>query len=299
MKFKYRRYYLYYIGRSLAFIFYILPLNVGLCIATILGRIAFNILGKYRRITIDNLRAAFGSEKSDTEIYSIARKVFENLACNAVEMINFPRITKENLDKYVTIENIDIIDKALEKGKGAIVLTGHFGNWELLALTIRMKGYPGAVVGRRIYFYKYDKWLNSLRRLHDVNIVYRDESPRNILKILKKNGIMGMLADQDVDSVEGVFVNFFGKSAYTPIGPAALASVSGASIIPAFMVRDGGRYRLAIEKPIELVDTGDRQKDVAVNTQKWSDVVESYIRQYPDHWVWLHRRWKTKMANGK
>jgi KDO2-lipid IV(A) lauroyltransferase len=294
MKLKYRRYYLYYLGRVLAFKFYILPLSVGLFIAALLGRIAFCVLGKYRRITIENLKTAFGTEKSEIEIRAIARGVFENLAKIAVEMINFPKITEANLDKFVQIENIGVIDEAFKKGKGAIILTGHFGNWELLALAMRVRRYPGAVVGRRIYFHKYDRWLNELRRLHDVNIVYRDESPRNILKVLRKNAIMGMLADQDVDSVEGVFVNFFGRSAYTPIGPAVLAAASGASLIPAFMVRQGRRYRLIFEKPVELIDTGDKEKDIVTNTQAWSDVVESYIKKYPDQWVWMHRRWKTR-----
>jgi len=258
------------------------------------GRLVFKVSGKYRRIAIENLKMAFGSGKTDAEIYAIASRVFENLVVNAAEMLNFPRINKANLDSYVKVENIEILDEALKLGKGAIVLTGHFGNWELLALTIRLKGYAGAVVGRKIYFHKYDRWLNQLRQLHDVNVVYRDESPRKILKVLRKNEVMGMLADQDVDSVEGVFVNFMGRPAYTPIGPAALAKVSGAALIPAFMVKDGTRHRLVIEKPIALVDTGDKDKDIVTNTQAWSDVVEAYIRRYPDHWVWMHRRWKTR-----
>lgn len=296
MKFKYRRYLLYYLARVLAFIFYIVPLRMGLALAGLAGRITFAVLSKYRNITIENLRAALGSDKTDAEIRSIGKRVFENLAKNGIELVNFPRINAGNIDRFVRIKNIDIIDEALKNGRGAIVLTGHFGNWELLALTIRLKGYKGAVVGRRIYFDKYDKYLNSLRKVHDVDIVYRDQSPRSILKILKGNGIMGMLADQDVDSVEGVFVDFFGRPAYTPLGPAALAMVAGASLIPAFMVREGCFHTLVIEKPVDITDTGNKEKDFVENTQKWSRVVESYIRQYPDHWVWMHRRWKTQKS---
>lgn len=294
MKFKFRRYYLYYLARTFCGLFYILPINIGLRVGAALGRIAFHITAKYRNITLSNLRRAFGGSKTPDEINKIARRTFENLGKNAVELINFPKINKDNLSRFVRIENLSVIDTALKDGKGAIVLTGHFGNWELLAMTLRVKGYPGAAIGRRIYFDKYDKYLNALRRIHDVNIIYRDESPKKILRVLKNNGIMGVLADQDVDSLDGVFVNFFGTPAYTPSGPVALAAASGARLIPVFMIRDYGKHIMIVEKPVELTDTGDREKDLVTNTQRWSDVVEAYIRKYPDHWVWMHRRWKTK-----
>lgn len=293
MKFKFRRYYLYYWGRCLAFIVYLMPLRVGLIIAAFLWRIAFRLVPKYRDLTIDNLKLAF-PEKDDREIRRIAVRVFENLGKVGVELINFPKINKANLDRFVTIENIDIFDQALKKGRGIIVLTAHFGNWELLAMTIRLKGYPGAAVGRKLYFHKFDTFLNQLRKSGLVNVIDRTESPRQFLKVLRANEVLGMLADQDVDSVEGVFVDFFGRSAYTPIGPAVLASVSGAPLIPVFLVREGPRHRFIVEKPIELIDTGNKEADILANTQNWSNVVEAYIRKYPDQWVWMHRRWKTR-----
>lgn len=281
-------------GRVLAFKLYMLPLSVALTMARGLGSIAYMILGKYRRIAIENLKAAFGSEKTDREIRTIARKTFENLAMVAVEMVHFPRINEANIDRYVRMEHAEIVDESFRAGKGTIILTAHFGNWELLAMTLRVKGYPGVAIGRKIYFHKYDDYLNKLRKLHDVNVIDREQSPRTFLKILKSNRIVGILADQDVDSVEGVFVNFFGKPAYTPIGPVALAKVTGAAIVPAFMVREGLHHRFVVEKPVELVDTGDKERDMITNTQAWSDVLESFVRKYPEHWVWAHRRWKTK-----
>lgn len=294
MRFKLRRYYLYYLARVASFIFYALPLRIGLTAGAILGRLVFSVLSEYRNIAIENLKAAFGGEKTKDEIRRIARRAFENLSKNAVELINFPKINKANLDRIIRVKNIDIIDSALEKGKGALLITGHFGNWELLGATLRLKGYPGAAVGRRIYFERYDRYLNALRKVHDVNVIYRDESPKKILRVLKDNGIVGILADQDMDSVDGVFVNFFGRPAYTPTGPVLLAKASGASIIPAFVIREGSRHTMIIEQPIELIDTGNKEADLATNTQRWSDLLESYIRKYPDHWVWMHRRWKTQ-----
>jgi len=298
MKRKYRRYYLYYLGRALAFKFYILPLCVGLPIARFIGTIGYKVLGSYRRIALENLRSVFGNEKTEAEIRSIARKAFENLAMIAVEMVKFPRINSSNIDKYVRMENSRIVDESFRAGRGTIILTAHFGNWELLAMTLRVKGYPGVAVGRKIYFHKYDEYLNSLRKIHDVNVIDRGQSPRAFLKILKSNRIVGILADQDVDSVEGVFVNFFGRPAYTPIGPVALAKATGAAIVPAFIIREGLHHRFIVEKPLELVDTGDKERDFVTNTQAWSDILESFIRKYPEQWVWMHRRWKTTPQGG-
>ncbi|MDD5428236.1 MAG: lysophospholipid acyltransferase family protein [Candidatus Omnitrophica bacterium] len=294
MKFKLRRYFLYYIGRAVAFVFTLIPLRVGLAIASGVGTLIFHGLPRYRNLTIDNLRYAFGSEKSDEELKGIAKRVFQNLGKNAVELVNLPKFNKARMDKFVRFRNRERLDKAYEKGKGIIVLTAHFGSWELMAAALRENGCPGVTIGRRIYFKKYDDFLNQLRRSRDVEVIYRDESPRKMLKTLKKNWIVGIVADQDVDSVDGVFVNFFGRPAYTPSGPVVLARASGAVLLPVFIIREGNWHTIAVEEPVELADTGNKEADLISNTQKWSGVVESYIRKYPDQWVWMHRRWKTK-----
>jgi KDO2-lipid IV(A) lauroyltransferase len=294
MRFKYRRYYLYYLGRIGAFLVYLLPMRAASAVAALLGRCAFYILPKYRKLTVDNLTRAFAGEKTPDQVRRIAVKVFENLGRNAAEIINFPKITKQNVDRFVKIEGMETVDASFARGKGTIILAAHFGNWELTGLVFRIKDYPGQTIGKKIYFHKYDKWLNSLRRAQDINVIYRDESPRKMLKVLKENKILGIVADQDVDSVDGVFVKFFGMDAYTPIGPVALAKVTGASIIPVFVVREGSKHRFVVEKPVELIDTENKDADMIANTQRWSDVVESYIRRYPEQWVWMHRRWKTR-----
>jgi len=294
MKFKLRRYFLYYLGRAVAFIFTITPIKIGLSIASALGTLAFYALPRYRKLTIDNLKSAFGNEKSDDELKNIAERVFQNLAKNTVELVNLPRFNKPVMDRFVGFRNRERLDAAYAKGKGVIVLTAHFGSWELMAAALRENNCPGVTIGRRIYFKKYDDFLNKLRRSRDVEVIYRDESPRKMLKTLKKNWIVGIVADQDVDSVDGVFVNFFGRQAYTPSGPVALARASGAVLLPVFIIREGDGHTLAIDEPVELRDTGDKEADLIYNTQKWSNVVESYIRKYPEQWVWMHRRWKTQ-----
>ncbi|MFH1997013.1 MAG: lysophospholipid acyltransferase family protein [Candidatus Omnitrophota bacterium] len=294
MKIKWRRYFLYYYGLSFGFLLFALPERVAIWLGAMAGRAAFWLAPKYRHIAIQNLTDVFGNERSAPQIQKIARRVFENLGKNAAEFINLPKLTRSNIGRKVAIENRQYLDEALDSGRGVIVITAHFGNWELIASTFRLNGYEGAVIGRRIYFKKYDDLLNRLRRSTFVEVIYRDESPKKILKVLKKNGIIGILADQDVDSVDGVFIDFLGKSAFTPSGPVQLARVSGAKLIPCVNIRDGVRHRIVFEEPLELETTDDKVRDLIVNTEKWSKVIERYIREYPEQWVWMHKRWKTE-----
>jgi KDO2-lipid IV(A) lauroyltransferase len=277
------------------FLVYHLPRRLGLFLAAKIAGFSYVILPKYRNLALENLTHAFGKEKSPKEIKALARKVFENLGKNAFELVQFPRINEKNLHKLVTLEGRENLDAGYAKGKGIVVITAHFGNWELMAATLRLNGCPGVTIGRRIYFYKYDQLLNYFRRVHDVNVIYRDDSPRKMLKVLKENRIVGVVADQDVDSVEGVFVDFFGRPAYTPIGPVGLARATGAALIPVLIRRNPDDTHTVIAlKEIELIDTGDKEKDMVENTRRWSTVIESYIREHPEQWVWMHKRWKTR-----
>lgn len=294
MKYKLRRSILYYLLRGIGFIIILFPLRTGLFIGAILGRLAYYIIRRERIKTLTNLRIAFGKEKAEREIKYIAREVFANLGKNLVELINFPKINKSNIDNLVKERGLHRIDKALHKKKGVIILASHFGNWEFLAAYLTIKGYRGPVIARRIYFNKYDVVLNRLRASKNIDVIYRDESPKKILRVLKSGGMIGILADQDVDSIEGVFVDFFGKLAYTPMAPASLALATGAEILPCFLIRQRNRRTFVVEDPIELEITGNKERDILINTEKWSKVIESYIKRYPSQWVWMHRRWKTR-----
>lgn len=294
MKIKTRRYYLYYLACIGVLLINIIPLRLGLYMAGLAGGVIFSVLSKERKRTLDNLRSAF-PEKSGAEIEKIARKVFSNLCKNAVELASFRKLTARTLDKWATSDDAyGKINRILSNGKGVIMLASHVGNWELISAYFTLRGYCGTVIARRIYFYKYDNFINKLRGHVGVGVIYRDDSPKKILRVLKRNEMLGILADQDVDSVDGVFVDFFGRPAYTPKAPIALALASGAPIVPCFMIREKSRHRLVLEEPMEIEEKSDRQETIEFNTQKWSSIVESYIRRYPEQWVWMHRRWKTK-----
>ena len=299
MKRKLYRKPLYFLFRGIAFVLSLLPMSVGYRIADGLGEAAFGLLGRERQKTLTHLEIAFGKEKSPQEIRKIGRGVFQNLARNLIELIHFPKINASNIDRFVTLQGREKLDAVLKRGRGGILLVSHLGNWELLAATLHLKGYGGKIVARKIRDENYDRLLNRLRREKGMEVVYRDDSPRKLLQPLRENRFLGILADQDVDSVSGVFVDFFGRPAYTPKAPVQFAMAAGCPIIPCFILRENGHHTLIVEDPIETISTGDKQKDLIDNTRRWSVLTESYIRRYPDQWVWMHRRWKTQPEAGK
>ena len=196
-----------------------------------------------------------------------------NLGMGLTEILSLPKI-KKSLDRLIEIKGLETFDKALEEGKGVIAVTGHVGNWELLPMYFAYRGYSANVVARPIYYEKYNEWVMLLRRNMGVNVVFRNDSPKKILRLLKENKLVGIVADQDIDSIEGVFVDFFGNKAYTPSAPVKLAMASGAPIIPVFILRNKKGHVIIVEEPIKVKEQEDKQKAVADYTQKWSDVLQ-------------------------
>jgi len=293
MKFRFRRRILYILLLFINKVFFILPLDFALVIGRFGGVLAYLFLPRYPKITRENLKAAFEGEKSLSEINRIAIGVFQNLGMNAAEVLSTPKI-KRHLDKKIYAEGFKNLNDALAKGKGAIIISPHLGNWELLPVYFVAKGYPSSIIVRRVYYEKYNEWVTFLRKSSGANIIFRDESPRKVLEALKNNQLLGVMPDQDIDSVGGVFVNFFNRPAYTPVAPVLLAMKMDCPILLCFIIRENARHRIVVEAPIKLMVSDNRQEDIVKNTQLWSDIVESYIRKYPEQWVWMHRRWKTR-----
>ena len=290
------RYFLYLVLEGFRRFFLIIPRRIGFALGTGIAVFIYWILAEERAKTILNLKEVFGSEKTEPELFRMGQEVFIHLAKSGIDIFRFPLLNRERVDRLVSVdpENIARLDRALERRNGAIVLTGHLGNWELLASYFRFLGYPGVLVGRRIYYEPYNRVLISLRKSALVSTIYRDESLRKVLTELKENHIVGISADQDIDSLEGIFVSFFGQPAWTPIGPAKMALASDSPIVPAFMIHEGNGYRLFVEEPIWPIEEGSRDERLRQMTETWSRVVERYIHQYPNQWVWMHNRWKTR-----
>jgi Kdo2-lipid IVA lauroyltransferase/acyltransferase len=292
VKYRFRRRILYTLLVLTDKIFLFLPYNVAVVCGGLCGRAVYIILARYRKLTQKHLQIAFNGSMTRKQISLIARSVFANLGMGLAEVLSLPKI-KKRIDRLIDIEGIEKIDKALSGDRGAIVLSAHFGNWELISMFFASKGYPSNVVARPIYYEKYNEWVSFLRSSMGVNVVYRTDSPKKLVKLLNERQLLGIVADQDIKSVEGVFVRFFGKKAYTPSAPVKLARLAKVPLIPMFIVRCGLKHKIYVEDPIFIDDVSSKDW-VESYTQKWSDVIESYIRKYPEQWVWMHKRWKTR-----
>ena len=285
------RFLIYVLALFIKLIVQFIPRPVALSLGRVGGVLCFKLLKKERKKALKNLDTAFGNTK---DINRIAQEAFKNLGMTLMEWLRLPRMNKERIDKIIDIDGIEKISKVLVKGKGAIVLTSHLGNWEYLAAFFALNGFEGGVIARKIYYPLYNKLLTDIRKSQGVETLLRDGSVRDMLKVLRQNKLLGILPDQDTNKVEGIFVDFFGRPAYTPTGPVALALASGAGIIPAFIIRKGSRYQIFVEDPLELVDADSKDETIRINTENWSKIVERYIREYPEQWVWVHDRWRTK-----
>ena len=273
-------------------LFLFLPYQTGFSFGGTLGKLTFRLLPKEKKRTLAHLRLAFQGEKSEKEIWEVGQKVFEHYGKTLAELALLDKLIPR-FDEFVTTSGYEHLDNGLRAGKGIIITTAHFGNWEIMGGYSATKGYPLTVIARKIYFEKYNQLLVSTRAKMKVETIYRDDSIRLMLGVLKKNRILGFVVDQDIDFADGIFVNFFNRPAYTSIAPVRFAMATGAPIIPAFVIREGMKHHVIVEPPIELVRSGSEEEQVKANTQKWVSIQEKYIRKYPDMWVWNHRRWKT------
>ncbi|MEI6634534.1 MAG: lysophospholipid acyltransferase family protein [Chlamydiota bacterium] len=294
IKHRFRKEFLYYCALALLEGSRLIPARLLYVLCAGGGWCAYSLLRRERRKALDNLALAYGGEKSARERTRIARAVFANMGRTMAELALSPRLDAARLHELVSMEGKEIVDRERKKGKGIIIITGHLGNWEFIPAYFVSVGLRGGVVARRVYYEKYERLLSRLRLSKGFRVFYRDESPREILKALKNNEVVGILADQDVRKLDGVFVEFFGRPAYTPTAPVLIAMKTGAPLIPARIVREGRKHRIIIDEPIPMRVTGDREADIVHNTQAWSRCIERYIREHPDQWVWMHRRWRTR-----
>ncbi len=250
---------------------------------------------RHRRIAMRNLAIAFPG-KTEKERRRIALASFRNLGRVLSEFPSIPRLHKGNIKDFIRLEGLENFQKAKEKGKGIIFLTAHFGNWEWMAAAFPLfTDFPVSVVFRPLDNPFFDRIVEHVRSSTGNHGIVKDKSMGRILRLLKKGGAIGILLDQNVSWQEGVFVKYFEEWACTNEGLALLALRTESAVLPVFNIRQGnGRYVMRIEPEVPLVRTGEKETDVQRNTQLFTEVIERYVREYPDHWLWLHQRWKTR-----
>jgi len=266
-----------------------------------LAGLAYCCAVKQRKIALNSLSIAFGKDKSPEEIRRIARDCFMTMAKSGVELmflLNKPQL----LRKYAFFGGRENLDAALVKGKGVILVSAHFGNFPLLLGRLSIEGYTAGGIMRPMRDKTTEDYFFKTRQRYGVKTIY--SQPRKVcveetIRSLRNNELVFIPIDQNFGTA-GVFVDFFGVKAATATGPVVFAQRTNAALVPCFIVRQpDNRNKIIFEPELKLQQGATAQETVAINIQRLTDIIESYIRRYPAEWGWIHRRWKSRPASKK
>jgi len=260
----------------------------------LLGLSFFYLWGSRRRIAIENLKnsISYNAITAAEPVEELIRDNFRNLGRSLAEVIKIYYGSGREIIDSVEIEGIENFNRAISKGKGILFLTGHCGNWELMAIVTSVKLSGSAIVARPINNRYVNRLVESIRQRYGNSVIYKQRALKPIIQTLKDNGCVGILMDQSVLPDEGYVIDFLGRGAWTTKMPALLARKTGASVLPAFIHRTDGGHRMMIYPEIELSNVNDRESAVKEDTKRFSGFIEEYIKEHPAEWLWIHRRWK-------
>jgi len=271
----------YLLLRLVAGAVHIISWEKSLRLGELLGRIAFDLLGFRRRITLINLRLAF-PQMPDEELFSLGRRSYQNLGRTFFDLL---KLSHSTLQRAIDFEGLDNLDRALKGGKGGIILSGHFGSWEFSMAALAQKGYPLDVLAKEQHNRLVDRLVNGYRMKPGMGVIKARGGAWEVVKALKRNRLVGILADQDAGK-DGLVVNFFSQPSSFSSGPALMAEKTSSPLIVGFMVREKEKEKVIFTGPLPL---GGRRE----RTQAYARALEGFIRRYPDHWFWPHKRWKS------
>ena len=279
----------YALLRTFASAFGLLGPKLGLRVARALGWVAFRLSRRHRGIALDNLRHAFGDERSEQERLRIVRRAFQNLTMNMAEICLFHRTVRpDNLDQFVSFRDLEALEQALSEGRGVIMVSAHLGNWELGALSLSMKVCPCYSIARTLSNTKVDEWLNSMRRKCGQEVIPKAGALRSMVGLLRQGKCLGFLLDQHAGD-KGLPVEFFGRKAYAFDSVAALSKRLNTPVVLVFGRRIDDEFRHEV-RIAERIDPGDAS--IEDLTARYTKVIETAVRETPDAWLWMHRRWK-------
>ncbi|MBV8630832.1 MAG: lysophospholipid acyltransferase family protein [Silvibacterium sp.] len=272
-----------------------LPRGLSRAVGAGVGALAYGLLGRLRRVGFTNLALAF-PDMPEAERARILRRLYRNLGWLLAEFCQMPGYTPENTRSFAGYEGLQNYLAARDRGKGVLILTGHLGAWELSSYYHSLMGHPMSMVIRRLDNARVDALVNRIRCLHGNRVLHKDDFARGLLGAMRQGETVGILMDTNMTPPQGEFVPFFGRLACTASGMARVALKTGATVLPGFMIWEESerKYVLHFGQTIELVSTGNDEQDVIETTARFTAVIESWIRRYPDQWLWVHRRWKTR-----
>ena len=270
----------------------LLPYDLLLFLGRILGNLYYLLIKKQRRRAIEQMMPAL--HVSESEAKKIVRASFVNLARNVLDIFYMPNLNERNLQQYIEIDHLERMREALAEGHGVVVLTGHVGTWEWLSAAFSLNGMPVTAIAKQQPNAEYSRALDDLRATIHVEIFTRGTSELlSAGRALKKGKILGFLADQD-GGPGGAFIEFLGRTASTPLGPAVFAKRFHAPVLPAFILRQpNGRHKVMIGEIMHFVDSGDADKDLFDFTVRMTKILERVILENPTQWLWFQKRWNT------
>jgi len=282
----------YYSIRTFGFFIRCLPVSAALWVGKGIGMFAYYFDIKHKSQAYANLKIAFAHTKSPNELKQITKRLFKNYGQNLVELFRMPLMSPKKFDQVVTVEGKGHVSKALEQGKGAIILAMHFGSWELASLSCAMLGYPYKMfVKTQKRNTKLDDLLNSYRECGGSVVISRGSGTRDFVRSLKNNEAIGMVVDQG--GRDGVLIPFLGRQATMSVGAIRMGLKLGVPICFSAIIRQGGaRHKMIIHEPLVLENTGDVEADVVANLKKISKIMEYYIQTYPSEYMWFYKIWK-------
>jgi len=271
-----------------------LPHKLARGVCAVLATLSYGFWPRLRRVGLFNLRFAF-PEWSERQRRRVIFGLFQNFGRMLADFAHFPRWNRENIESLIIYDGFENYARAQSQGRGLFFLTAHFGNWELGSFAHGVYGYPCQFVVRELDNPLIDRLINRYRCLSGGKAIDKSEFAREVLRAFSQGHAVGVLTDQNMSSSEGVFVDFFGRPACTTTGPARVARKTGVPIVLGLVIWDAKlkKYRLRFD-PVEWVKRDDPEEEILANTANFTHLIEQYARRYPDQWLWVHRRWKTR-----
>lgn len=271
-----------------------LPRPVVLAVGRRLGRVWGALDKRHLAIAADNLRRAF-PEWDEARVQRTARGVYAHFGAVLMDLLWMEGRPAEQLLALADLEGVEHLQAARASGRGVVAPSGHIGNWEIQAVaSVPLVGNV-AMIARPLDNPALDRRLVGLRTSTGNTVIYKQKALAQVIKTIREGGIVAILIDQNVQAKDGIFVRFLGRPACTTTVAAALALKTGCAIVPVHcLLQPSGRYRMIYGPPVEWTGTGRRDEDVAALTQALTSVIEGWVRETPEQWLWLHRRWKTQ-----
>ena len=271
------------------------PASMARGFGIVLARMAYLLHGRLRRVGIRNLQLAF-PQMPASERRRILRGVFTSLGRQVGDFCRFPRYRRENISQLAIYDGFENFERAQSRGKGVLFLTAHFGGWEISSFMHALHGHPLHILVRPLDNPYLDRLVTRYRTLSGNRTIPKQDFARSMLAALRAGETVGILMDQNMLPEQGVFVDFFGIPACTSTLMARMALRTDAAVVPGFCLWDPAlrRYRVRFEPAMETIRTSNEEADIVANTAAYAKVIEDFVRRYPDQWLWVHRRWKTR-----